>query len=364
MKIITTSLILLFSQYLFAQDTKEIRPLSQFIGYYNVGVKPNEPFFKSRSYLKDGELYTIYDSDIDRKFEPYSNGKLSYNVVYHEDDLPDISESDTTYYVVLTFKNEKLEEFKVIRPRKEWQTDLYGYRIHDLNELAINTEEQMTEELIIDNFRFIYSKMDELFVKNFSTKIQSLHNELLTDFKSEPIPVTTYKLYPNLASYHNGVLTPNAPDWQKGRVWTENEIKLVSPTYLETELNEPIKDDLLIHEYVHIIHWNKVGDPRYIPKWLWEGVALYKGCCAWEDIDRLEFVKKEKFPSLKEINWNGEFQYQLGYYLVEFIDTKWGWEMVIELMAKNGNIKEALGLSEKAFEKEFYNHLKKDYLNY
>lgn len=365
MKVIIFPLFLIFSHHLFSQDTKEvneIRPLSQFVGYYNVGVKPNKPFFKSRWYLKDDELYTIYDSDIDRKFEPYLGGKLKYNVVYNESDLPDIDENDTTYYVILTFKNDQLNQFKVIRPRKEWATDLYGYRIPGLDELAMNAEEQMTEELRTDNFRFVYSKQDELFVKKFSSKIESVYHKLLDEFSSEAIPVTTYKLYPDLESYYNGVLTPGAPEWQKGRVWTKNEIKLVSPTYLETELNEPISDDLLIHEYVHVIHWNKVGDPNGIPKWLWEGVALYKGCCAWKDIDQLDYIKKKKFPSLKKINWNGEYQYQLGYYLIEFIDEKWGWEKVIELMANNGDIQGTLGLSIKAFEKDFYNYLKK-YLN-
>lgn len=366
MKVITFCLFLLLSHNLFSQDIKEAyetRPLSQFVGYYNVGIKPNKPFFKSRWYLKDGALYTIYDSDIDRKFEPYSGGKLSYNVVYDEKDLPEIKESDTTYYVVLTFKKDRLEQFKVIRPRKEWPTDLYGYRIPELDELAVNAEKQMTQELRTDNFRFIYSRKDDLFVKSFSSKIESLYNRLLDEFRSEPLPVTTYKLYPDLESYHNGVLTPGAPEWQKGRVWTENEIKLVSPTYLETELNEPISDDLLIHEYVHIIHWNKFGDPGNIPKWLWEGVALYKGCCAWDDIDQLDYLKKEKFPSLKKINWNGEFQYQLGYYLIEFIDAKWGWEKVIELMTNNGDIEVTLSLSVKTFEKEFYDYLKNEYLN-
>lgn len=365
MKIIITSLILLLTNSLFAQNTNgisEIRPLSEFVGYYNVGVKPNKPFFKSRWYLKGDELYTIYDSDIDRKFEPYTNGKLNYNVVYNEENLPEIKEGDSTYYVVLTFKNHQLEQFKIIRPRKEWSTDLYGYRIPELDGLAVNSEEQMTQELSTDNFRFVYSKKDELFVKNFSSKIDSLNSTLLGEFRSDSLPVTTYKLYPDLESYHNGVLTPGAPDWQKGRVWTENEIKLVSPTYLETELNEPISDDLLIHEYIHIIHWNKFGDPRNIPKWLWEGVALYKGCCAWNNIDQLEYLKKEKFPSLKKINWNAEFQYQLGYYLIEFVDIKWGWVKVVELMANNGNIQESLGLSIKTFEKEFYDYIKKEYL--
>ncbi len=356
----------MFSQILFSQDTtssNKIRPLSQFTGYYHVGVSPNKPFFYSRWYLKDSALYTIYDSDIDREFEPYSNGKLNHNVVYSESDLPAINENDTTYYVVLKFKEEQLEQFKVIRPRNEWPTDLYGYRIPALDELAINAEEQMTEELLTANFQFVYSKHDESFVKKFSSKIESTYRELLDEFEMESIPVTTYKFYPDLKSYHNGVLTPEAPEWQKGRVWTANEIKLVSPTYLETEKNEPISDDLLIHEFIHIIHWNKAGDPNDIPKWLWEGVALYKGCCAWEQIDQLEYLKKSKIPSLKNINRKSEYQYQLGYYLVEFVVVNWGWEKVIDLMTANGNIQKTLGFSEKAFEKAFYAYLENAYLN-
>lgn len=366
MKIIVTFLILILTNSLFAQKTNkasEIRPLSEFVGYYNVGVKPNKPFFKSRWYLKDGKLYTIYDSDIDRQFKPFTDGKLNYNVVYDEKKLPEIKEGDSTYYAVLTFENHQLEQFKIIRPRKKWSTDLYGYRIPELDEIAIDAEKQMTQELRSDNFRFIYSQKDEAFVKNFSKKIELLNSKLLDEFRSEPLTVTTFKLYPNLESYHNGVLTPGAPEWQKGRVWTENEIKLVSPTYLETELKEPISDDLLIHEYVHIIHWNKFGDPRNIPKWLWEGVALYKGCCVWDDINQLEYLQKEKFPSLKRINSNSEYQYQLGYYLIEFIDTKWGWDKVIQLMENNGDIKATLALSVKAFENELYGYIKGNYLN-
>ena len=176
------------------------------------------------------------------------------------------------------------------------------------------------------------------------------------------MPVTTFKIYPDLETYHNGVLTPGAPEWQKARVWTENEIKLTSPTYLKNVLGEAIADDLLIHEYVHILHWNKVGDPYIIPKWLWEGVALYKGCCQWENIEQLEYLKKEKFPSLKEINRKSELQYQLGYHLIEFILVEWEWKKVIQLIENNGDIKESFNVTTKVFEKKFYNYLKKEYL--
>ncbi len=362
MKIIYLLLLLFPIQPLFAQQ-EQIRPLSQFVGYYNVGTKPNKPFFKSRWYLKDGDLYTIYDADIDRKFEPYIEGKLNYNVVYNEKDLPEIKKEDTTYYVVLTFEEERLDRFKIVRPRSEWSTDLYGYRIPDLNKLAIDPENQMKELMTTAHFKFIHSNLDTDFVKEFATKIESRYNKLLSDFNIKKLPITTFKIYPNLESYHNGVLTPHAPDWQKGRVWTENEVKLVSPTYLKQMKGEEISDELLVHEFIHILHWHKKGNPNSIPKWLWEGLALYKGCCKWEELDQIDFMKNKKFPSLKTINWNPEMQYQLGYYIIEFITEKWGWHSVLQLVDNNGNIKKSLGLSNKGFEDQFYKHLESQYLD-
>lgn len=79
---------------------------------------------------------------------------------------------------------------------------------------------------------------------------------------------------------------------------TENEIKLVSPFYLNSETGEIISNDLLIHEYIHILHWNKIGDPNTIPRWLWEGLALYKGCCEWGNLEELEYLVKGNYPSL------------------------------------------------------------------
>ncbi|WP_367388135.1 hypothetical protein [Lewinella sp. LCG006] len=296
------------------EDSDEIKPLEQFVGYYDVGTKPNKPFFRSRWYLKEGKLYTIYDSDIDRKFEPYENNKLRYNVFYDEENLPEIDENDTTYYVVLTFEESQLKSFKIIRPRKEWETDLYGYRNSDLSPFAIYTEQELTNTHSTKNFRYNYSDEDEDFIMDFSRNIEANQPGLLDDFGLDNVPITTYKIYPNLETYHNSVLTPEAPEWQQGRVWTENEIRLVSPVNLEMEDPGLNSSDLLIHEYIHCLHWNKVGDPNSIPKWLWEGVALYKGCCEWGNLKGLDYLNNGDYPTLKEINRNSGFQYELGYY--------------------------------------------------
>ena len=356
MKFLCFSALLFFSVQLAAQQ-ESLRPLQQFVGYYNVGTKPNKPFFKSRWYLKEGKLYTIYDSDVDRPFEPYADERLNTNVYYKEEDLPPIEEGDSTYYVILQFGNNQLDQFKIIRPRGQWNTDLYGYRIKELDARAVDAEATMDKQLKTNHFNFVYSQQDDSLVARFSKKIESGYEQLLLDFGIASLPTTTIKIFPDLRTYHNGVLTPWAPDWQKGRVWTKNEIRLVSPVYLREKKGEDAPDDLITHEFVHILHWNKAGDPNQVVKWLWEGVALYKGCCAW-GVQDLTYLSDKKGPSIKDINSSGQLQYELGYYLIAFVVERWGWEKVLQLMETNGDLKAILGISEKAFEKEFYTYMK------
>jgi hypothetical protein len=214
-----------------------------------------------------------------------------------------------------------------------------------------------------ENFKFVFNQQDESFVSHFSQKIETARPQLLEDFELQDVPTTIFKIYPSLDTYHNGVLTPGAPESQKGRVWTENEIKLVSQSYLKAEKGEVISDDLLIHEFIHILHWNKIGEVNAIPKWLWEGVALYKGCCSWGNVEELEYLKEGDYPSIREINWNSEMQYELGYYIIEYVIKQWHWDNVLQLIESNGDIKNSLGISAKKFEEQFYQYLEDEYLS-
>jgi len=115
-----------FAQQNDSINNQDLKPLEHFSGYYGVGVKPNKPFFRSRWYLRDGKLFAIYDSDRDREIVPYQNGKLKSTIFLSEKDIQ-IKEKDSTYYLVLNFDGEQLQSFRVIRPRSEWPTGLYGY---------------------------------------------------------------------------------------------------------------------------------------------------------------------------------------------------------------------------------------------
>ncbi|MEL7002060.1 MAG: hypothetical protein AAFN93_04900 [Bacteroidota bacterium] len=342
----------------------DIIPLQNFTGYYAVGVKPNKPFFRSRWYLRDNQLYTIYDSDEDRLLEPYEDGQLKYNIFLNEEDVPEVLD-DTTYYLVLNFKEEVLESFKVLRPRKDWPTDLYGYRISKLDDLAVDTEEKLTQQLITDHFRFEYSNQDSSIIAGMAETLEERYKVLLSDFELSSLTTTKVRIYPDKPTYNNAVLTPNAPIWQMGRVWDNNEIRMLSPISAQNLTGEKMEINLLtLHEFVHAIHLNLIEDGITVPGWLWEGLAMYKGCCQWTNNPfELDYMKKGKFPSLAQIekDRSNEMKYDLGYYLIKYIDEKYGWSKVLALIKSNGNLKSALGIPQKQFEKGFYADLKRQY---
>lgn len=337
-------------------------PLDQYVGYFDVGVKPNKPFFRSRWYLKDDRLFVIYDSDIDRELIPYADGKLSPTIFLSEEDVK-ITEPDSTYYLVLNFENEQLKSFRVIRPRSEWSNDLYGYRNEKLSDQAIDTESELNYSFKTDHFEFEYSALDTTLIPEVAMALEKNFEALTTDFEIDDFPTTTIRIYPDLATYHNAVLTPGAPQWQMGRAWDENEIRMLSTVVAEQIREEEIDcSEMILHEFIHCLHLSLIPDTQNPPGWLWEGIATYKGCCTWTDNPYdLEYMQQGKYPSIRQIEKDrtSEMKYTLGSYLTAFIEGKYGWEAVMSLIKTNGDIKQSLNISVKDFQKEFYSDLEK-----
>ncbi|MEL6558546.1 MAG: hypothetical protein AAFQ94_10200 [Bacteroidota bacterium] len=344
----------------------EMIPLEQFVGYFNVGVKPNKPFFKSRWYLRDGKLFCIYDSDRDREIVPYENGKLNPTIFLSEEDVQ-IKEKDSTYYLVLNFEENQLKSFRVIRPRSEWSTDLFGYRIKEWDLLAIDTEKSLTHDYETEHFSFQYSLLDSAQIPKLANHLESNYDRLLSDFGLKQLPKTRIKIYPDYYSYHNAVLTPNAPKWQRGRAWDNDEIRMLSPIVAEEETGEVVvMNNVVLHEFVHCIHLNLIKDGTRVPGWLWEGIAMYKGCCNWVGNPKsLDYVEKGKIPTLKQIEKDRtyELKYDLGYFILEFLDKKYGWKKVLQLIDNNGQIEDALEISTKDFQNEFSQYMRAEYLD-
>jgi len=89
-----------------------------------------------------------------------------------------------------------------------------------------------------------------------------------------------------------------------------------------------------------------------LPVWLWEAVACYEANQAYNPIS-FPYMRDGKYPSLSELNQRskGAKIYDVGYSLVDFIESKWGHDRFIKLILTYGDVQKVLGVTDKEFSK-------------
>jgi hypothetical protein len=335
-------------------DSNSRPSLQQYVGYYHVGVKPKAPFFYARAFIRNRNLCIIFDGD------------TGSELIWKEGERFSLK-GDTTlrYQVTFTRQAGVITGLKVDRPRAEWPTDLYGYRVEEWNRYAVDTEQDLQLNYASPHFTFYYSTKDSADIPTLAARLEETYHEKLRWFNLAELPNTSIRIYPDKDTYHNAVLTPQAPNWQMGRAWTKDEIRMLSLNEAKKEMGQELTFEQVVqHEWIHCLHWNLISNTRNTPAWLWEGIAMYQGCCRWQNLKDLAYLKTKQYPSLKRIETDrsSELKYQLGYYLIDFIVQTWGREKVLSLINTNGNIKTSLAISRKDFEKKFYVFLEEKHL--
>ena len=112
------------------------------------------------------------------------------------------------------------------------------------------------------------------------------------------------------------------------------------------------------HEFTHCVHLNIDYAPNN-PRWLWEGLAMYEA--GWlEDPAPLYVGFGNKFPPLAQIT-NGA-EYMLGFVIIEAIKDQWGWDTIIALIKKHGDVQAVLNINQQAFEKIIYDRIYDKYI--
>jgi hypothetical protein len=114
----------------------------------------------------------------------------------------------------------------------------------------------------------------------------------------------------------------------------------------------------LTHEFTHCIHLNIDYSPNN-PRWLWEGLAMFESDWFF-DPKEIDFIKNKNFPPLATLG-NG-MEYMLGYVIIEAIKDIWGFDTVINLVKKRGNVQAVLNLDNKQFEEKIFQHIYKKYI--
>jgi hypothetical protein len=249
-------------------------------------------------------------------------------------------------------KNGKIEAMVSQRPGGAFELK----KISDSADNFNNNDSLLTLKKTTEHFIFLYNPIDSVSVVHMVEKLEGNYKKIIHDFKVAKIPTTTVRIYPDLISFHQGINFPNAPENVLATAFGKSDFRMVSP-------NSKGLDSLMLmngvtHEFTHCVHLNVDYSPNN-PRWLWEGVAMFEADWFF-DPKEIDIIKNKNFPSLTALN-NG-MEYMLGYVIIEAIKELWGFETVIQLIKKRGNVQAVLKLNQKMFEEKIFGYIYNKYI--
>lgn len=206
------------------------------------------------------------------------------------------------------------------------------------------------------HFSFLYTSIDAVSIELIASKLEANYKKITGDFKIDKMPATTVRIYPDLQSFHRGINFPDAPAEILATAFGKDDFRMVSPNVAGVDSAMLMKG--VTHEFTHCVHLNIDYSPNN-PRWLWEGVAMYEADWSF-DPGEVYTMTNNKFPSLDSLG-NG-LEYMLGFVIIEAIKDQWGFDTVIELIKKRGDIQAVLKIDRQAFEKIIYDRIYEKYI--
>lgn len=173
------------------------------------------------------------------------------------------------------------------------------------------------------------------------------YDRILSSLGLTSIPTVTVRIWRDEEAYQSTMeqsLGSRAPG-SRGYAFGQRELRLLYHTRLSAQREA-------VHEFAHVASLNINPDLGNNPRWLWEAVAIY---LAGEYVDpaRSGFFDDGACPTLEQLNApfdRGGTIYATGYLLVDFIEKRWGFAKVVDLIRSNGDLQETLGVSSAEFE--------------
>ena len=109
-----------------------------------------------------------------------------------------------------------------------------------------------------------------------------------------------------------------------------------------------------LHEFVHLVSLSKNQGNGQIPKWLWEGVAIYESKRPPPpNPSSLMCITPYSIPSLTGLNAHPSNIYRIGNLLLEYIVNTWTYSGLVQLIRTNGSIEQSLGITEHQFHEQW-----------
>lgn len=328
--------ILLLFLYIVESSAQTISQQNPYTGYYQVKGIPN---MMLRVYqTADQKLMVVIPGEPNYELVPFGNHQYGFKA-----ETNPVGMKLKDYKIIFAVENSVATMLTIQRPRRDFTNHLMASRSTGLTDYAINTETPLTGQRETAGFVYYFNPKDSVVVNQMIQRSEQAYQGLLNDFQIKRMPKVAVRFYSDLNLYHNAVNTPLAPAWQQAMTWgatnAYQEIRAAVPS--ASDKSNELMMGSIVHEFVHLLTLQISPHHQPSPVWLWEGVAIYKGCCQWVKPDTLSYLKTGKYPSIMEIESRQDYEksYELGYYIIEYAVEKWGWDRFDVPPEKRSNIK-------------------------
>lgn len=339
------------SEVLSPKDQRNWEYLYQFAFWDGINAVPPDATMENafQTIARKNKKYGL-DMNFWRRYQPY---KSDHSLL--------VRDSILCQRVVTGFSNATLA------------TPSHPVKEHD-NKLLTPKYPSLNRTLPTKHFVIHFLAGDSASAQDVASVVEKNYGRVLSSFGIENLPGPIHvELYPGAENYHFAIGRPGAPDSDVGMAVDEELFKMVSPGHPGSYHTRESLLKAAVHEFAHCVHYQFIArmsasnvtrfETTDDAAWLFEGVASYVAQQFYPP-EKFEYLRTGQYPTLKELNdvdGSGKI-YDVGFLLIEFIETTWEEEGLLNLLSENGDVQKTFGLSEREFESRFYNYVKNNFL--
>lgn len=191
--------------------------------------------------------------------------------------------------------------------------------------------------------------------------LEQYMHKISADFNHIYSETINVYIYPDLACLHRSIGWPDAPDWVIGSYdhHSMHTVCLCNPGPVHT------RETVMVSRHVGLITLfirDLYPHHAVIPRWLHQGVGLYKaGYFSKESIIKLKdhlpnlptLEQLEKIDKSDGAAFNALNGFLVSYALVGFIDQRWGWSVIRQLLQDYDKFEQILGMNKQQFRQQW-----------
>ena len=208
------------------------------------------------------------------------------------------------------------------------------------------------------HFEIYCTASDQVIANQLLEHAETSYHEIAVDFQGSLTDVVSIKVYPTLEQFHASIGHIEAADWLVGQYRQPSRtISMVSPLNPGPQHTYDSLFSTLTHHVANAVMLDTFEKP--IPNWLRIGAAMHASDQFFLVQETLyELSKGLDLPLLPQLEAANMQRFQqmhgfaVSYLFVAYIEERWGWGAVVELLRHPAAFESILGMTQEQFHQE------------